>query len=122
MDAKKFEEIFNESRNGCSGYFRHWAVRNFVYTDGVKDLADTGVHWLLDIIATEVAQKVPVGPVGVITCIVDDSGAAITLSLEDDAPAVWARKIDFTDMPIGKWAFIIQNDGTNVVMILTTEY
>ena len=37
---------------GTEHWYRHWAVRNIVFTDGAKYVADTaGAYWLLDEIA-----------------------------------------------------------------------
>lgn len=124
MNADKFRAVYNESRNGCNGFYRHWAVRSFQYTDGVKALADEGCHWLLDIVATEVpkAMRKTNAPHALLIVRVGDDKANMELTAEDDAPPIWSKHIDFTDLPAGEWVFELGDEGDRVAMILITEH
>ncbi len=57
MNTTDFKRIYAESRNGVDQFYFHPFARSFAYSDGVKDLADTGCHWLLDILATELPEQ-----------------------------------------------------------------
>ena len=123
MDAEKFKAIYSEGRNGANCFYNHWANRRFQYSDGVKDLAEQGLYWLLDIGATEWGQKLQVGDLGVVTFKVPESGTAtLEMSTSDDAPPVWSRDIHITDCPAGEWIFYVVDEGERIAMILPTEY
>lgn len=129
MDEKTFLETYNASRNGCNHYVRHGLVKGFVMTDGVHDLANTGCHWMLDILATEGMEAIKQDPQASsgylveFTAKVDDSnGVRMELKASDEAPAFWKRYIGYTDLPRGDWTLFLQHDGDHVVVILPSEY
>lgn len=121
MDVEAFKSAYNAGRNGANEYFRHPLVPSFLYTDGVKDCAEAGCYWLLDILATEL--KVPVGEMAVVTVRVKGSTANIRAELYDDQnPPALSKQVPFTDMPEGVWFFYINNDGQRRICILPSEY
>lgn len=124
MNADKFRAIYNESRNGANGFYRHWAARSFRFSDGVKDLADEGCHWLIDIVATEVPHAMRKAEVQrcILNVRVKSRKAQLELTAEDDAPPLWKKSIGYTDMPEGDWVFEVVDEGGNVAMILITEH
>lgn len=126
MDTEKFLAAYNASRNGCNERYRHPLVRRFVYSDGVKDCAEAGCYWLLDIIATEVMdifkkQTVSMGFIGFVRVDVADSKATIFLD-RDENEQVWSRAVDYTDMPDGRYTFMITDEGDHCFLILMSEY
>ena len=124
MNQDQFRLVYAESRNGANDMIRHPLFRKLIYSDGIHDLCETGVYWLLDIFGTEVVKAMQgADSLGVIKVVVADSGAKLSLSLEDDAPNIWTREIEFTDMPDGEWKFFITNDGSGeCTLILMSEY
>lgn len=127
MDNDKFNSTYNESRNGANGFIRHPFNRRFIYSDGVKELAEIGMYWLLDIVATEVVQAFEANPevfggLGFLHVVVNDSKADLSLVRDDGEPSVWARHIDYTDLPEGKFIFYIGKDDDLTVMHLPSEY
>ena len=122
MNIEKFTNIYNESRNGANRFYSHWFVRKFQYSDGVQDLADCGLFWFLDIVATEVAQLAPLGDLGEVHIKVTDGIANLWLSLDDDAPHAWQRPGVSTDCPEGNWMFFLVNEGSRYAFILPSEY
>jgi hypothetical protein len=128
MDTEKFKRIYSESRNGCNDFYRHPLCRNFAYSDGVKDLADVGCHWLLDILCSELPAKFRQNKNISNTCsihvAVKKSKCVITAEFEDGHIG-WAKKVAYTDMPEGIWTFYCSDDGegpTPYRLILLTEY
>ena len=123
MDATKFKLIYNESRNGCNDFYRHPLMRRFQYSDGVKDLADVGCHWLLDILATECPKPLRAsGEVsGIVKVAVGKKGARITRTSADDKPPIWKRRIEWTDMPEGEYLFELVDEGERFALVLLTE-
>lgn len=122
MDTKTFTTAYNASRNGANFFVNHPLAigGKFIFSDGVKECADAGCHWLLDILATEL--PVPYGELAIVSVGVKDAKARITASLSDSAPPCLDRRIDFTDMPDGQWKFYVSNDGEARVCILPKEY
>jgi hypothetical protein len=124
MNTEKFHQIYNEYRNGCNGFYRHPLVRNFVYSDGVRDLAETGCWWLIDKVATEIPDQFklnPRCPNSVINVAVGAGIAKIWAEFIDDEP-VWVQPPIHTDMPDGLWQFYIADEGGEFRCILLSEY
>lgn len=124
MNIDAFKTAYAESRNGANYFVRHWAVRSFQYSDGVKQCADAGCHWLLDIVATECPKPLRASNevMGFLSVRVVNSKANIQLTVDDDAPPVWERRVDFTDLPDGSWKFFLADEGNRFAFILPTEY
>lgn len=125
MDIDRFKHVYEESRNGADHFIRHPLVRHFVISDGVRDLAECGCWWLLDIVATECL--VPLHNSGehqgmVEVEVAEDNKATLSLTIADDVPPVWRRVIEFTDMPAGRWVFPLAKEDGRFVLILLTEY
>lgn len=125
MDEMKFMEIYNASRNGANEFFYNPMYRKMAYSDGVRDLAEVGCFWLLDIIGTECLK--PLRESGnrmatVEVTVYPDSTCLIDLLVEDGAPPIWTRSIEYTDMPEGKWVFLLVDDDERFTLILVTEY
>jgi hypothetical protein len=122
MNTPAFLAAYSETRNGTDSFTRHVLGRKLVYSDGVRECAEAGCYWLLDIAATELVRPMlaaPPGSLGVLTVRADDGGASLDLSLADGAPSAWHRDIEFTDMPPGEWQFWMQSDdGCSVTMIV----
>lgn len=123
MDEAKFKAAYNESRNGANFFVRHPLARRFQYSDGVQQLAEAGAYWLLDILATECPQALRKSgePTGLVEVQVEDSKAEIALSVADDAPPIWTKKIPYTDLPKGIWSFELVDEGERFALILLSE-
>ena len=124
MNHTEFKRIYGESRNGANGMVRHPLVRSVIYSDGVQDLAETGMYWALDIFATELPKMMRRHDehMLVITVKVTGSGAIITATGAGDKPLPWGRVIDWTDMPDGDWIFYMADEGDTFSIILPSEY
>ena len=123
MDADKFTCAYKESRNGTDGFTRSF-VRSFLLSDGVKECADAGCHWLTDIAATELpkALRKTAESLGCLLVTVKNKKAKLILTGSGDVK-LWAKDVSYTDMPEGGWMFYVADDGDGTVkMILPTEY
>lgn len=127
MDTQKFIAAYNQSRNGANYFVQHFLCigGRMEYSDGVKELAEAGCYWLLDIIGTECL--VPLRKSGQPTSIVHvhvlkGQKAIITLTTQDGAPAIWTRVISYTDMPLGTWVFELVDEGHRFALALITEH
>jgi hypothetical protein len=124
MDNTAFTTAYNEYRNGANVLIRHPLVRNFAFSDGVRDCADAGCHWLIDIFATELPAilKSKGEYMGCVSSVVKDGKAVLTMTGSGDV-VLWTRKIDYTDMPQGSWMFYVCDNGDNTfTCILPREY
>ncbi len=123
MNTEKFIQTYNESRNGANEFYQHPLVRKFAYSDGVRDCAECGIYWLIDIAATELpaVMRRRDEVLGVLTAYVKEGVAHLHLTGSGDVK-LWHRKIDWTDLPDGDWVFYIGDDGPRHTMILTSEY
>ena len=124
MDTSTFQSAYAESRNGCNHFIRHPLARNFIYSDGVGQCADAGCHWLLDILGTEFTRPLRESNngFGIIEVLVGQNYAEINLTLHDDQPPAYTRKVEFTDMPDGRWLFYMTDEGEHFSLILPSEY
>lgn len=133
MTPEKLLAVIQKSRNGTDHYHRHWFVHHFLYTDGVKEVAETAhAYWLLDRLAAEQAQTVLSwfeaggGNTGHIKLDVADSNATLTLEGKDqDGHQVQRTQLGYTDFPAGHWAFKLcvnrSSKGYVVVACLYSE-
>jgi len=114
---EKLQRLYDESRNGSDGYTRHGMFRKLIYTDGVRELAETaGAYWLLDVIATEaspvmLAQWETGATLGIVEIEVVGSTAVIRLTTSDDLPPIWTRRIGYTNFPEGTWLLYLGCDS-----------
>lgn len=98
---------------GTENWYRHWLNRNFLFTDGIKYVADqAGAYWLIDEIA--LAQrydaKVKAEEFQVWKLTVRANKAA-TLNCEDgNHNAVFSKELTFTDFPLPEIVFWFEND------------
>jgi hypothetical protein len=126
MDTEKFLSAYRASRNGCNSKFRHPLARQFVYSDGVKECAEAGCYWLLDIVGTEVVSAMRnhaayFQGLAFLHVVVKEGKASLSLMQDEGESPKWGRRLDYTDMPDGKWVFYVADEG-NVFMFLPSEY
>ena len=105
---------------GSENWYRHALVRDILFTDGAKHVADAGgAYWLLDEIALaqRYKKKVAAQEFQVWTLKVKDAKA--TLTCEDgNGNAVYAKRIEFTDFPLNEISLYF-SDNT---ILLPSEY
>lgn len=125
MDTDKFKAILAESRNGCNHFVRHPLAPHFHYSDGVQDLAGTGLYWLLDILATELPKVYRKHGQyhGIVSVVSKDGKATLSLSFSDEEKRKpWTRRIDWTDLPDGEFQLELADEGERFALILLTEH
>jgi hypothetical protein len=132
---QELQAVMDQYLGGSDGRYRHPFNKRFIYTEGVKAMAESaGAYWLLDIVATEAAPLVMrdwearSNPTGMLTiAVASNNTAVLSLSSADDEPAAWTRTIEYTDFPKGTWTFELAIDGLIapvdvVVMLLLQEH
>ena len=128
MNTEAFHKAYFESRNGANFFVRHPLCRNVAYSDGVKEIGESGTWWLIDILASEMPAKFKenkaLSNLCVITVKVKASKAAITGEW-DDGVVGWKRDIDWTDLPDGNFNLYMADDQdgpTPYRIILPSEW
>lgn len=135
MNTQDLNNLMDGFSGGSDGRTRHWAVRRFIYSEGMKAVADkAGCHWLLDIVATEVAPicmnawESKEEHMHFLRMTVANDAADIWLERDDGEPRLWERHIGYTDFPEGEWTFylgidqIVDPGKTSLVMFLPQEH
>jgi len=120
-DAKTLTTADLSQFTGTEQWYRHGMVRDVLFTDGAKYVADqAGAYWLLDEIA--LAQRGSNRVAGEafqlwkLTVNADHTG---TLSCEDaNGNAVYSKAIPYTDFPLPEIALYF----TDGVILLPSEY
>jgi hypothetical protein len=87
---------------GSQNFYRHWLVREVLYTEGVQYVADAaGAHWLLDEIALAQRHIIPVKreDFQVWDLKVDAAKAGVLTCGDGNGREVDAKRIEFTDFP-----------------------
>jgi hypothetical protein len=105
---------------GSETWWRHALVRDVLFTDGAKHVADAGeAYWLLDEIALAQRYKAKVAAeeFQVWTLKVKDAKATLTCD-DGNGNAVYAKRIPFTDFPLDEISLYFCNN----TILLPSEY
>ena len=105
---------------GTEQWYRHWTGGNFLYTDGIRHVAEAGgAFWLIDEIAF--AQKIPAVAFEEFQTwkLTVSTGRSATLTCENgNSRPIWRKSIPFTDFPLTG----IMMYFTGKVLLLPSEY
>lgn len=104
--------------SGTENYYKQW-TGEFVYTDGVKYVADKyGAYWLLDVIASwQVEEKVKKELFQVWQLTVQGNRGIVEMFDGDTKTAIAKQIIPYTDFPC-----LIKLYLTDGVLLLPSEY
>lgn len=106
---------------GTEKWYRHWAARKILFTDGAKYVADTaGAYWLVDeiVFAQTGSKKVAAEHFQLWKLAVQPDHTA-TLTCEDgNGKAVFTKQLEYTDFPLDEIKFYF----TDNVIMLPSEY
>lgn len=96
---------------GTDNWYRHPLFRRFLYTDGVKFLADScGAYWFIDnIFSYQLLNNVKTEEFQVWTMRVAGSEAVVTCEDGNDNQ-VFTANIEFTDFPLEEITLWLEND------------
>lgn len=106
---------------GSEHWYRHGMVRNVLFTDGVKYVADNGgAYWLVDAIAFAQVTEQAVAAEGFqLWKLTVRPDRTATLACEDgNYNAVYTQELEFTDFPLEEITFYF----TDNVILLPSEY
>jgi hypothetical protein len=106
---------------GSEHWYRHGLVRNVLFTDGAKYLADAGgAYWLLDEIAlAQRYEKKVAGEAFQVWKLTVNPDHTATLTCGDgNNNVVYTKRIDFTDFPLPEISLWF----TDNTILLPSEY
>ena|ERR1700730_12020120 len=121
MDTKKLIAADLLQFTGSEQWYRHGLVRDVLFTDGAKYVADqAGAYWLLDEIAfAQRGDKSVACEEFQLWKLQVNPDHTATLSCEDgNGKAVYSKAIEYTDFPLPEIALYF----TNSVILLPSEY
>lgn len=115
METSTLTEADLNQFTGTEQYHQHW-MRQLVYTDGVKYVADAGrAFWLIDVIASYRRKE----PFQVWELKVKpDKSCVVTMREDTGQPTKVRQEIQYTDFPLENIKFYLI-DG---VLLLPSEY
>jgi len=106
---------------GSEKFYRHPLTRQYIYTEGVKFLADNaGAYWLIDAIVSYRRKE----EFQVWVLKVKNESAVLTMQ-EDTSlgwPALVTQEIPYTDFPLSEMKLYCQNNGQGFTIFLPSEY
>lgn len=103
---------------GTEHYFRH-TLSGYVYTDGVKYLADKGgAYWLLDKILITTRYKKKLQKFGVWKLTVNKDKTAKLVCEDGNYNVLYTEQLDYTDFPMSEVELWFENN----VLILPSEH
>lgn len=106
---------------GSEQWYRHALVRDVLFTDGAKYVADAGgAYWLLDEIAlAQRYEKSVSGEEFQLWKLAVKADQTATLTCDDgNGNIVFSKLIEFTDFPLPEISFYC----TNKTILLPSEY
>lgn len=126
--ADKLHAVINGFLGGSENRYRHHFNRAFIFTEGMKAVADeAGAYWLIDEMALVLAPVyakawlAEAASIGIVDFHVTEAGVGrLTLSLADDQPPAVDKTIDQTDFPPGQWQFYFGTDQAGPDQYVTT--
>ena len=119
-DTKTLNRADLNQFTGSETWYRHAMVRDVLYTDGVKYVAETGgAYWLIDEIAfAQRFDKLLAAEEFQCWALKVNADHTATLTCEDgDGEAVFVKAIEYTDFPLEEISFYF----TNNVILLPSE-
>lgn len=121
QDTRQLTAGYLRQFTGSEQWYRHGIVRDVLFTDGAKFVADQGgAYWLLDEIALaqRFEKNVAAEEFQLWTLTVNPDHTA-TLACEDgNGNAVYSKAIEYTDFPLAEIALYF----TNKTILLPGEY
>lgn len=121
MKTEKLTKADLAEFTGTEQWYRHPLVKNYLYTDGIKYVAErAGAYWLIDEIAFHQTHPlVSKEEFQSWTLNVDLQQATAILACDDgNGRIVYKKEIGYTDFPLDEIKIFV----TNHVILLPGEY
>jgi len=114
---------------GTEKWYRHWTDHRFIYTDGIKYLADHGgedrAYWLINAIFSHQSNPSLRTPglqeFQLWELKVNNGTAVLTCRPDSNMPALVVQEIDFTDFTFDIKLYV-EGDGEHLTLLLPSEH
>lgn len=117
MKTHTLTEVDLQQFIGTEQYHQHW-MRQLVFTDGVKYVADAGgAFWLIDVIASYQRKRKEPFQIWELK-VKSDKSCVVTMREDTGQPTKVRQEIPYTDFPLESIKFYLI-DG---VLLLPSEY
>lgn len=129
-EIKTVDELnrYLSRHTGTLNYYREGFTK-LVYTDGIKDLADTlDAYWLISDIGVVAKMKFRDVSFQIWRIVVkDDDSAVLTMREDTNEPVRYRQKYDLVDLPVGTFEFYVMHGSLDsktleFIALLKTEY
>jgi hypothetical protein len=111
--------------NCTEHYYRHSFCRNFVYTDGIKVLAENaGAYWLIDAIASHqktAQKKLDWFQLWELTKQPNNTWLLTCRADTGETPVV-SQEIEYSDFPLNSIKLYVEGSGDRYVLLLPSEH
>jgi len=109
---------------GSENFYRHGLVRNLIYTDGIKFLADeVGGYWFIDVVASYLHKpEVKAEPFQLWSIKLNGEGCIITMRADTNEPPVVEQEIPYTSFPENFECFCEANELGGHTLLLKSEH
>jgi hypothetical protein len=129
-DCKTLKAADLQQFHGTENWYRHSLLRNLLYTDGVKYVAEAGgAYWLIDLIASHqvgIRKKAfhdPIFRIEFQTWTLTVTGKSAVATCDDGDGLIMAKQvIEFTDFPLASIKLFCTFDGEHYFLMLPSEY
>lgn len=133
FEAQDLHRVMQQHSGGSEQRYRHMLNPHFIYSEGVKDVAEAaGAYWLIDMVALQIERTYAAAwragqvDTGFVKISVPAEGAegrpTVSLSLQDDAPPAFMEELSFTTFPVGEWLFYLGTDEIAEDRYVTNMY
>lgn len=105
---------------GSQVWYRHWLMKQFLYTEGVHFVAESaGAFWLVDeIVIAQTELAVVSEEFQIWTLAVGNTGNAELSCGDGNGKVVFTKRIPWTDFPLERIDFYLCDS----VLMLSSEY
>jgi len=129
-DCKTLKAEDLDQFHGTENWYRHGLMRNFLYTDGLKYVAEAGgAYWLIDLIASHQAGirkraqlDKSIRPEFQVWTLTVNGNTSVAVCDDGDGLIMARQEIEFTDFPLESIKLFCTFDGEQYVLMLPSEY
>jgi hypothetical protein len=126
--TKTLDPLTLRQFTGSEHWYRHWCVRQVLFTDGVKYVADeAGAYWLIDEIALTIRHEANLAAESFQhwTLSVADDHTATIVCTDGNSQELFRKALEFTDFPLPRIEFYAcENElgPRHFTLMLPSEY
>ena len=129
MNTQDFHRALKEVRNGADYFMRHPLTPRSLISSGLREVADTGCWWLVDLLCTGYAHQLKlddkagrISGTPIVEVKTRGGVTRVALSYGDDEPPTHKNKIDPSCLPDGGFSILGGVEDGQAMFYLLSEY